>query len=277
MRSVFKTLLERLISSLSRSATNGPGPLRALSAFALNAIDDRRVIRTSQGHFTMRTGNPIERWRADTLLTKEPETIAWLDETIDADSVFYDVGANVGVYTLYATHRFPGQVRAVCIEPEALNFARLNRNIADNGLSGKVICFPVGLGEQAGAMALTLSVLEAGRALHGDRFVTETDAAHRQGVIVEMLDGLIERADFLPRPTHLKIDVDGPELNILRGAAKTLADPVLRHVLVELTSDETDEAIRLLGAYGFKVSATGETASDMTNYIFRKLEGKGSA
>ena len=40
-------------------------------------------------------------WRADTVLTKELDTIGWIDE-FDEGSVFWDIGANVGVYSLYA-------------------------------------------------------------------------------------------------------------------------------------------------------------------------------
>ncbi len=45
--------------------------------------------------------NPILFWRAKTLLTKEPETIAWLDRMV-ANDVFFDIGANIGMYSIYA-------------------------------------------------------------------------------------------------------------------------------------------------------------------------------
>ena len=268
-----KRLLANCMSSISRCAVNGVGPLRSLSAFLLSAIDDRRTVQTPQGKMTIRTGNPIERWRADTLLSKEPETIDWLVRTISADSVFIDVGANIGVYSLYAMHLFPGKVRAICFEPEAMNFARLNQNILDNGFSEQALTFSMGLGAEQGFDVFHLSKLEAGRALHGSAHVDADSAPHRQGIVVDTLDHLMAGGIDIAAPTHLKIDVDGPELNILRGAEKTLRASTLRHVLIELINEETDTAKDLLAEAGFQLVSVGETFDGMTNHIFEKPAG----
>src|ERR1044071_9834964 len=42
----------------------------------------------------------FERWRADTYATKEPDTIAWIDQFVQEGDVLYDVGANIGLYSL---------------------------------------------------------------------------------------------------------------------------------------------------------------------------------
>ena len=182
--------LRRIIAASSRALTgwaSNAWPRKGL-AVALEYLDDRHRVATAHGGFSVRVGNTLERWRADTLPTKEPETIAWLDETVGPDSVFWDVGANIGLYSLYALHRHPG-VKAVCFEPEALNFARLNQNLHDNGCSGRAWPFAVGLGEAEAVIAFKLSRLQAGRALHGARHVAE--AAHTQGLVIKTLDDMV--------------------------------------------------------------------------------------
>ncbi|PCI95709.1 hypothetical protein COB11_01265, partial [Candidatus Aerophobetes bacterium] len=209
-------------------------------------------------------------WRADTLLTKEPETIAWLDRTVNADSVLFDVGANIGLYALYAAHLFPGKVRVCCFEPEPLNTARLNLNIARNNFSKQILAFPLGLGTSDGIGTFRISVLEAGRALHGDRMVAAGEEAHITGLALRSLDSLLSDSTILPKPTHLKIDVDGPELDILNGAQTALGDPTLKHLLVELETADVADVETMLKPMGFEITEKGEPVDDMVNVIFEK-------
>ncbi len=270
MKKLFKCTFGAAIAALSRAATNGPGWMRATAAFMLSRIDPRRRITAGHVRFQMHVSSPIERWRADTVLTKEPETIAWLDRTIAAESVFYDVGANVGLYSLYAANLFPGAVRAVCFEPEPMNFARLNQNIAANGLSERMIAYPVGLGAERRFDIMPLSVLESGGALHGAASIEDGAAAHVVGVSIWPLDDVLAAASELPRPTHLKIDVDGPELAVVTGAKAMLGDPALRHVLIEVTAAERGTIEAALAGAGFEVTAQGAEHDGMFNLIFEK-------
>jgi FkbM family methyltransferase len=270
MKQMIKNTLRTLIGGMTRVVSNGPGWMRAAAAFAQSCIDNRRRITTGKGDIIIHVGSPIERWRADTLLTKEPETIAWLERTIVPEAVFYDVGANVGLYSLYAAHLFPGTVKAVCFEPEPMNFARLNQNILANGLSDQITAYPIGLGEAPDLTTFPLSVLQSGGALHGPRMVEDGKAAHVVGLNIWTLDAFRAQALQFPCPTHLKIDVDGPELEILRGAEATLHEPSLRHLLIELTGEELDEAVGIFSAAGFSQITQGQTQDGMFNLIFEK-------
>ena len=69
----------------------------------------------------------LEKYRADTYATKEPETIEWMDRLFKSDEVMWDIGANIGLYSLYAA-RAKG-LKVFAFEPESTNFARLNNNI----------------------------------------------------------------------------------------------------------------------------------------------------
>src|SRR2546430_8849931 len=92
-----------------------------------------RGLRAARRHLTpiMRcevSGIPIrlsltsesEQYRAETYASKEPETIAWLTEELREGDVFFDVGANIGLYSLYAAKLRPS-CRVYAFEPESHN------------------------------------------------------------------------------------------------------------------------------------------------------------
>lgn len=191
---------------------------------------------------------------------KEPETVAWIEQSLAAGDVFYDIGANVGAYTLVAAAYWGAAVRTVAIEPSAVNFARLIRNLTLNPCARQVIPLPVALGERTGVELLHMENLVPGGALH-----TVGEAVHTAGrrfrpvascaTLVFSLDALI--AQFgLPPPTHLKLDVDGTELTVLKGAEETLRG--VRSLLVEV--DERQAQAEPIQAFlqerGFRVEAT---------------------
>src|SRR3990167_5131009 len=73
-------------------------------------------------------------WRVRTLATKEPSVYEWL-QTLGPDDVLFDVGANIGVYTVFAAVCMGARV--VAFEPEAQNFAALNLNLSLNDIGGR--------------------------------------------------------------------------------------------------------------------------------------------
>lgn len=181
--------------------------------------------------------------RLQTLFTKEPTTIPWL-EAIGHDELLVDVGANIGMYTIYAAV-FTG-CRVVAFEPEALNYAELNKNIFVNGLHDRVSAFCIALSDvarvdhlQLGAFGISYSHHDFGEntwtedKVFGDKS-TPKDRRLRQGCVAARLDDLID-AGVLPCPQHIKIDVDGLEHAVVDGCRRTIVDPRLRTILVEIS------------------------------------------
>ena len=179
--------------------------------------------------------NAAARWRAETLLTKEPVTIEWL-RAIPEGAVMFDIGANVGVYTLFAG--ICRSARVFAFEPEAQNYALLNRNLALNGLDRRVTAYCIALADAQGMDRLYLSEWGAGGSCHSFGAEVGFDLAPRaaafvQGSVSFSVDELVASGK-VPVPEYAKIDVNGFEHRVIRGMRNTLRDAKLRSIIVEL-------------------------------------------
>lgn len=227
----------------------------------------------------LRLSSENEHYRAETYATKEPETIAWLTEELRDEDVFYDVGANIGLYALFAAKLRPSS-RVYAFEPESHNFSALCRNALLNGAANLTPCaFP--LSDQEGFALFHVYDIEPGSSLHalgGASPFRMREAVLREGVLSTTLDALVARHG-LPAPSLLKIDVDGIEEKILAGAARTLASGAIRSVLVEATGEPSAEgswAERTLAPHGFVLARTSEWTLEVAgmksqNLIFRRI------
>lgn len=183
---------------------------------------------------TFITPNQNCAWRVATLLTKEPDTIAWL-RNMEPGETLFDVGANIGQYSMLAAQR---GVSVHAFEPEAQNFALLVRNLAINNLTGLCVAWPFALNDHPSIEILHLSGVTAGGSCHayGDplNFAGEHKVfPHQQGSIATTLNHFIARYGL---PNHIKIDVDGFEHRVLKGISDALLSKV-KSVLVEINSN----------------------------------------
>lgn len=213
-------------------------------------------VSTSRGPITFYCLGDLALFRARTLLTKEPETIEWID-TFEDGEVLWDIGANVGVYSLYAAAS--RKVKVLAFEPAAGNYLLLNRNIEINRLDDCIQAFCLAFADQTRADVLNMQSSGFGSALasfaeakdFNDRPFTPS---FRQTVLGFTIDGLLAQFQ-LPFPNHLKIDVDGIEDRIVAGAKRTLADHRLKSISVELEAnrvDNTNAVLAQLDAAGFR-------------------------
>jgi len=173
--------------------------------------------------------------------------------------VLVDVGANVGMYTIWAAAT--RGVRVFAFEPESLNYAMLNRNIVANGLAEKVTAYCLALSDHSGLGELHLAQFMAGGSCHS--LDEKLDPHHRparpvftQGCVSASLDELV-RAGKVPAPRHVKIDVDGFEPQVIEGALETIRSGAVRSLLIEVNQNLPDhmEMVRRLGALGFRHDA----------------------
>ena len=87
------------------------------------------------------TPNELIKWRVDTILDKEPETIQWIDEFED-NSIFWDIGSNIGLYSIYAALK-KDKIKIYSFEPSTSNLRTLSRNISINNLHKKISIIPL--------------------------------------------------------------------------------------------------------------------------------------
>jgi FkbM family methyltransferase len=232
--------------------------------FTEQLLEETVSVDTSHGPISFVILGKTSARRAATLLTKQPATIAWID-SFAADSVFWDIGANVGVFGLYAARQ--RGVRVLAFEPSADNYTVLCRNIEINAFEDQVIPYCVALAGGTKLGVLNSPSREMGASLHqfgkrgeASRYWNGGNTTSAQGVVGFSIDDFI--GQFRPPfPTRLKIDVDGLEWPILQGARNTLCDRRLKSVMAELPlSDEGERnrAIRWLSDAGLDLLSVGE-------------------
>jgi FkbM family methyltransferase len=180
------------------------------------------------------------KWRA-TACAKEPFTVSWIQERIANGQVLYDIGANVGAYSLIAAKS--RGARVIAFEPGYATFARLCENIQLNGCEHSVVPVPLPLAESNGIVGFEYRSPAPGESRHVlvERAWQDGDGRHGaryvQPVCATTLDTAVTQFG-LPSPNFMKVDVDGAELRVLKGASGVLRQPELASVLIEV-----DEAL----------------------------------
>jgi FkbM family methyltransferase len=149
----------------------------------------------------------------------ETELVRTLTTSLRSDSVLYDIGAHVGFITLMAARRLAsGRGRVIAIEPAAANFTMLRRHVDINELSDRVTTLQSLVGETPAAAVPFVSKPEQFTA---NSLAYAIDGGETTPTPMTSVDRLV--ADGHAPPTHLKIDVEGYEGFVLRGARATLA------------------------------------------------------
>jgi FkbM family methyltransferase len=238
-------------------------------------------VETPNGKLVFYCLGDLALWRARTLFSKEPETIEWIDGFKNGD-VFWDVGANIGVYSLYAS--IGRRIEVLAFEPSASNYLLLNRNIEYNHLCSQIQAYCMAFAARTSMDVLNMQ--STGFADANSSFSEAKDYKDRpivpnfrQGTIGYSIDRFVEQ--FNPSfPTHIKIDVDGLEGEIIKGAEKTLQDGRLKSISIEMDADRAEyvaEALKQMQSMGFKLVSRrhadmfdGGAYSTTYNYLLRR-------
>lgn len=220
-------------------------------------IDQIASVQIDDSSISFYIPNYVAAWRVNTFWEKEPETIRWID-SFKPSSLFIDVGANIGLYSLYAA-RSRG-VNVLAFEPESLNYALLNKNILLNQMDQKIQAYSLAISDEITLDALHISLFLEG--CSSNNFKETLDFKRKnfkpqfsQGCFSMTLDDLVQK-HLIPVPQYIKIDVDGIEHRIIKGARQTLGQPELQSVLVELNTNlpEHCQIVDLMKENGFVYS-----------------------
>ena len=154
----------------------------------------------------------------------EYEDMSFLLHYLKEDNLFFDIGANVGVYTVLASQ--VKKANSVAIEPIPLTYERLIDNIQINRLNN-VITKNIGLSFEKSKLYFTYDRDAMNSvALSSDEKKIEVE--------VDTLDNLSELYGY---PQIIKIDVEGYETNVIKGAKKTLENDTLDIIIIELNGN----------------------------------------
>lgn len=183
--------------------------------------------------------------------TYEREAQRVFHELIRPGAVVYDIGANVGFFTLLGA-RLAGDAGFVyAFEPLPRNVELLERHLALNGVANARV-LPVALSSQSGTARFHAAPNAAMGALSGEGELE---------VRVETLDALVRGGTLRP-PTFLKIDVEGAEHDVLAGGEETLRRERPSILLSTHGSVQHARCVELLERFGFTLRLLRDPASD---------------
>lgn len=155
-------------------------------------------------------------------------------DTLTPGDLFVDIGANIGSYSVLAS-KVCG-ARTIAVEPDPDTAKALRRNIVVNGIENRVRVVEAALGATTGTVSFTVGRDTVNRvARPGDENVRE--------VPVRTLDHILGGE----APRIIKIDVEGFEAEVFKGASATLADPTLEAIITEALDKDVLDTLKRFG------------------------------
>ncbi|NBS54060.1 FkbM family methyltransferase [bacterium] len=139
----------------------------------------------------------------------EPDLFAFYDSFLQKGMVAVDVGANIGLHTLFMAKRVAPGGRVLAFEPSPKNFSRLKEHVEKN-CADNVHIFPLAVGDCAGTGFFYENANDSSRSHFSNK---------GSGLVVEIirLDDIC-RSEGVQRIDFLKLDVEGFEMRALEGA-----------------------------------------------------------
>ncbi|MHA8054516.1 FkbM family methyltransferase [Aquirufa nivalisilvae] len=248
MKNIIKSLLTIIVNWMINTKLG-----KSLFEYVFNIVRESTTpIKHKNVELKITTPNQLCDFRAETFSTKEPETLEWIDSLLE-NSVLWDIGANVGLYSIYAAKT--RNCKVFSFEPSIFNLELLARNIFINNLTEKVSIIPLPLNDKLGISKLKLTTSELGGALSTFDHNIGYDGNKIQKVFEFSVMGItIDYAKAkldLPQPDYIKMDVDGIEHFILSGGIEVLNS--VKGVIIEVNDDFKDQAdncFKLLSSAG---------------------------
>lgn len=248
---------------------------RSLFAFfdlkaLISRIGSRRRLDYVGADLSIHVDNVREYETRARSVTKEPGTVAWMEERRSKGAVLYDIGANIGAYSLVAASN---GYRVVAIEPAYQNFYQLNRNISLNGYDESIVALNIALGAEDDLVNFKFLDVSTGTS---KCYYNKNDNYHLEGpVVLEKplmcfsLDNLVSSLN-LPLPNLIKVDVDGGEQEVLVGAERILRESAVQSVIVEIDERFTEplELTSFLYRSGLVEVKRHKLEPTISNYVF---------
>ena len=231
-----------IIKGLSSLLTLGSNQRTKVKTYArlAGSFKQTHTIETDRGLLKFRVDSPGSVPQDPNSVRSEPETFEWIRTSLKPGDILWDIGANIGVFSLYAAIEKTNKV--LSLEPSAESYATLNANIRLNGLDEYIQALCFAGSKETNLLDLFMKDTASGASHNSIGSNTnqfgEFDVNGFQSVIAIKLDDLDE-IKGVSSPNHIKLDVDGKELEILQGAIKTLSQ--VDSILIEIEGINLNE------------------------------------
>ena len=213
------------------------------------SFKETHAIETDRGILKFRVDSPGSVPQDPKSVRSEPETFEWIRKVLKEGDVLWDIGANIGVFSLYAALN---KNKVLSLEPSAESYATLNANIRLNGLEKYIQALCFAGSKETNLIDLFMKDTSAGASHNSIESSTnqfgEFDVNGLQAVIAIKLDDL-EKIKGVLLPNHIKLDVDGKELDILEGATNVLSK--IDSLLIEIEGINLNENLSKIEEFVF--------------------------
>lgn len=239
-------------------------------------------------NFNVNATSEIEQYRCATFESKEPETLKWIQSFKDGDC-FYDIGANIGLYSLYCSSLYPN-ASVYSFEPMVSNFFKMVHN-KDINKYHNMHCIYAACSSKTNLAELYIpnqtflrqgltpgaSGSQLGKAEDESGNIFPVAAVHK--VQCFALDNFIEIFKT-EMPDHIKIDTDGNEADIISGFTKW---ENVKSILVEWNKKTNPDLIKMMENFKFTTDnefnklenhSKNRQAGEIENVIFTNMEPK---
>ncbi len=197
----------------------------------------------------------------------EPENLSVLYSFVTDNTVFLDIGANIGYFSIAIGNRLKGGGKVFAIEPHPILTKLIERSVQLNGLEAVVKIYQCAVSDQQGTLDLFYPDDHLGK---GSFIRNANEQGQCLSVPSHRLDDLLSKDLVVDL---IKIDVEGHELNVLRGMQEVLKRSPKAKVLfekLESSTAETNEIGRLFREHGLSLYGVGPHALlfplDITSY-----------
>ena len=208
--------------------------------------EKRELVLFSPNHFSV--------YRYETIFTKEPDTIQWIKSCGSDDALFIDIGANIGIYTLFYLSYFSG--KAIAVEPGLEHLTLLSRNLSANNLSNRCTIIPLPIKSNEEKTRIHFNLLDGpgpASRTEGWNSTNPRDSFYFTSTI--NLSTLLANSNLISendlQSLVVKIDVDGPEIEVFSGICEFFGTFRKVNLMMEIHRGRYSELSKVLLDEGF--------------------------
>jgi FkbM family methyltransferase len=204
---------------------------------------------------------------------EERQFVTELNLEDDDDRISIDIGANIGIYTLLLSHLYP-KCKVISIEASPTIFEKLKLNCQLNNLlpGSNLVLLNKAVSDKDGTWvefyekhSMSTMSKEFLTSISSKIITNKDDELHKEIVRTVTIDNLAETAN-INEISFLKIDVEGAEVLVLKGAINILTEKKVRNMIIEYHSFENyDYAVKLLDEIGYTIINSQQRYNDKTS------------